>query len=138
MDVQGGGVVVGDGGSGQGCRGGEADRVTAVGETCSRDSVTQGDGEEPKGSEPSAWDRLTVLELLQNPEVEKMKNTGHVIRQIVLISSDTNRTVSKVSNQIKTGVSVHKPGRECVQSVWSLPAATDSSLPGPGSGLYGL
>lgn len=34
MDVQGGGVVVGDGSSGQGCWRGEAHRVAAVGETC--------------------------------------------------------------------------------------------------------
>lgn len=34
MDVQGGGVVVGDGSSGQGCWRGEANHVAAVGETC--------------------------------------------------------------------------------------------------------
>lgn len=34
MDVQGGGVVMGDGSSGQGCWRGEADCVTAVRETC--------------------------------------------------------------------------------------------------------
>lgn len=34
VDVQGGGVVVGDGSSGQGCWRGEANHVAAVGETC--------------------------------------------------------------------------------------------------------
>lgn len=34
VDVQDGGVVVGDGSSGQGCWRGEANRVAAVGETC--------------------------------------------------------------------------------------------------------